>query len=547
MTINEKYIYDRSVRFFAPIDYMNDQNSANGYPPALSGTPSIITNPTTPSVSNPPGQPLITSPSNQSIFTNSDPTFSWNSVSSPSGKSIRYNYELFDSPSNMTGNTYSLSFKPQISSKVGTYNFRVQAIDEGTGKAGSWSNPISVNIQSGVNAPPSNPIITYPLLDAVLTEIPTLTWQESISPNGNPIEYNVIIDADGYPQKSGIALLSWTPPINSTDRTYMWSITAKDTVTGLESSVNSRFTIKKESSNAAPSVPTGYSPFSWQEVNVIPTLMWNPVPNVNGGSIQYKVETYNSPSNYSSDWISSTSHVPSWIGNIAGNYYWRVKSRDTKTGLESNFSAGMAFVYKKVELNPPGAPMPLSPSDYAKNPSSAPTLKWGTVSSPSGSETQYQVEIFDSSLNPSTNWFNGTEWRPSELDGKPGIYTWHVRAKDPSTGKVSSWSNPLRFEITKAESTNLRLDIRMVNYGTPSNFPDVTQKVRSMIVKDESVTIIANNTLTGYDPESGKVKILFCRYRNRWNEEYEFTINENQQITITRDSRYGTFKTDGDW
>jgi len=174
----------------------------------------------------------------------------------------------------------------------------------------------------------------------------------------------------------------------------------------------------------------------------VPTLQWSSVTSPSGGQIKYYVETFDCPTPENSGWISDTTWTPS--ATTAGVYNWHVKAIDMNTGKESGF--GNVWQYTLAEYQPPDVPMLESPGNGSAYIGSVPTLKWSSVSSPSGGTVKYYIETFDCPSPQNSGWITGTAWTPSATTA--GVYKWHVKAIDVNTGKESGFGNVWQYTIT---------------------------------------------------------------------------------------------------
>jgi len=407
------------------------------------------------------------------------------------------------------------------------------------------TNTIRINSLSDYAAPENSTLISPSNNSVHENTSPTLTWNSVYSPSGSTTKYWVETFDCPMPEKSDwITDTKWTPN-SKTPGKYNWHVKTLDTATGKESGWGNvwQYSISSNSTLGAPILD---SPSNLLIPGIVPTLRWHSASPSTTGRDQYWFETFSSNINLNSGWIDSLYYTPSWTMDSPGFYQYRVKARNLVTGFVSSFSeSGLFAVISKV-YNPPNVPTIISPTDYTKISTAAPVLNWSSVTGPSGGTVEYKISIFDSPLNIESYWMTDTSWRPSELDGKPGLYLWRVKSIDKLTGKESGWSNPVHFEIVKGDSTDLRLDIRRALYGVPTLMIDTTQKVRTLVTNDSFLSLTASNSLTDFDPSFGNTKTLTIIYRNRWNEEYSITVNEGNQINIDRESRIGTFILDGD-
>ena len=100
---------------------------------------------------------------------------------------------------------------------------------------------------------------------------------------------------------------------------------------------------------------------------------------------------------------------------------------------------------------PVDKPVLISPSNGSTFKGSAPTLKWNSISSPSGGQVKYIVETFDCPSQQNSGWITGTSWTPTSTAA--GIYNWHVKAIDVNTGKESGYGNVWQYTYVNDEGS----------------------------------------------------------------------------------------------
>ncbi len=77
---------------------------------------------------------------------------------------------------------------------------------------------------------------------------------------------------------------------------------------------------------------------------------------------------------------------------------------------------------------------------------------------------QYDFQIYQSHDTPDSGWISSNCWAPPGLG--PYTYQWHVKAKDPSTGLTSDWSDTWHFTIG---SNQITMDNIEFNPGSGSS------------------------------------------------------------------------------
>jgi hypothetical protein len=196
----------------------------------------------------------------------------------------------------------------------------------------------------------------------------------------------------------------------------------------------------------------------------------------------------------------------------------------------------------------PSAPLLYSPSNqsFFYN-QSFPTLSCSPISAPSGGATRYYFEVYEGPQTGNSGWISSTTWSPGY--GSNGYYKWRVKCLDTVSGKESSWSSTGSLRKS-SDSSGLNLDLRIVKFGpydAQGNYSDKTSVARGMI-SGNSVTINASDSFffTSGDPGPSFTKYCIIIYRNQWNEEYQYSMNEGSSVTINNSSRIGSFLLDGD-
>jgi murein DD-endopeptidase MepM/ murein hydrolase activator NlpD len=76
----------------------------------------------------------------------------------------------------------------------------------------------------------------------------------------------------------------------------------------------------------------------------------------------------------------------------------------------------------------------------------APTLCWGNNGDPDGDEVEFNVNVYNDTINITSGWIPNTCWRPSQLDYQYGSYQWRVQARDAGNA-TKGWGATWGFSI----------------------------------------------------------------------------------------------------
>jgi hypothetical protein len=122
-----------------------------------------------------------------------------------------------------------------------------------------------------------------------------------------------------------------------------------------------------------------------------------------------------------------------------GQYYWHVRAYNAS----NQFGKWSSYRLFTIDMTGPSAPTLNSPINDASS-NRTPTFKW--LNTPDAVLYEFQYDN-DSDLSSPiyTVTVRGTFRKPPAM--KPGIYYWHVRAKDAS-GNWGDWSTPFTITIT---------------------------------------------------------------------------------------------------
>lgn len=129
----------------------------------------------------PPGVPILISPiSGAPPFTDTTPTFSWQSISDAIGYEIQLDNET--PPVVTVQDSPDTSYQPTVDLIVGDYYWRVRAVDEAN-NISDWSQIQIVSVISPNNA--------SPYLNLLETDTPTLSWNRSTGATEYIVEVSI--------------------------------------------------------------------------------------------------------------------------------------------------------------------------------------------------------------------------------------------------------------------------------------------------------------------------------------------------------------------
>ncbi|MFN8413117.1 MAG: hypothetical protein U0Z26_12090 [Anaerolineales bacterium] len=170
--------------------------------------------------------------------------------------------------------------------------------------------------------------------------------------------------------------------------------------------------------------------------NSFPTFSWSLV--YNAGAYEINIAT---DENFANTILSQTLKKTTFITSqplVDGIYYWRVRAYNTDL-QPGKFSTTQIFV---VDTTPPPAPMPVSPANNSTS-TKKPWLQWTNVDS----AVLYQIQMDNNSNFSSPEASDTTKNLTIKLKSlSPGIYFWHVRAKD-AAGNWGNWSATFSLTI----------------------------------------------------------------------------------------------------
>jgi hypothetical protein len=390
-----------------------------------------------------PSGPALLSPSNGARTSNNTPTFSWSSVTDPSG--VSYTIQVSTSNTfastvvNVSGLT-STTYTPSVPLADGTYYWRVGAVD-GAGNSSVWSTVRNLIIDVTV---PSVPTLLSPADGAKLNSTtPTLDWSDVAGAPGMTYGLQVAYDIDFTSLKanaSGLATSQYTTSV-LTQGTYYWRVKAvSGTGNASDWSAPWSFTVD----TTAPPVPTLVSPASAAKMNnTTPTLDWSDVTDPSG--VTYTLQ------------VATSSAFTTLVVNVAGiaaseytvspalaaaTYYWRVKAVDG-AGNVSSWATARTFT---IDLTAPAVPALQTPANGAATNDNTTSLDWSDVTDASGVSYSLQVDNNSDFGSPEVDVSGLATSAYTTAALADGTYYWRVRAVD-GVGNSSAWTAARYFTV----------------------------------------------------------------------------------------------------
>jgi hypothetical protein len=286
-------------------------------------------------------------------------TLQWNAVTCSNGDPVEYYVEVDNDPAYgsspytsgwISGTNFTVTLPP------GYWYWKVRARDAAhTPVVSPWSSSDFFRTMS----PPAAPtLIPEPDIVSTVPVDVTLEWDSALSPDGDPLQYDVQVDdqcvfgGSTIDYESGWisgnctgGKCSWTVTAVPTAKTWCWRVQARDAIQIDALSAWSTADSFNIFTSGAPPAPTLiHEPDSM--VNVPVTLEWNPVTDPEGDPVEYYVEYSLYPALWwptSSGWISGTSFTVTFT--TTGTKYWRVYARDANhTDAVSPWSTVDSFV-----------------------------------------------------------------------------------------------------------------------------------------------------------------------------------------------------------
>jgi len=379
----------------------------------------------------PPPQATLISPSDGTKTNDNTPTFTWNSLSDPSG--LTYTIQVdndsdFTSPevnvSGLAENTYTPSALADEN-----YSWRVRAVD-GAGNSGNWSTVWTLLIDTAAPAAPS------PLepADSSLTNdnTPTFRWTEVIDASG--VTYTIQVDNDSDFSSPEVNVLGLTENSYTSsvlvDENYAWHVRAVD---GANNAGDWSTTWTLVIDTMPSGTPTLQSPADGTITNDnTPTFDWSDV----AGAENYDLLVDND-ADFSLPEIQVTVSVSAYTptaGLPDENYSWKVRARDAANNV-SDYSPAWTLL---IDTVPPDIPTLQSPADGTITNDNTPMFDWSDVAD----AVQYRLQVDNDPdfSSPEINVLVASSTYTPTAELADENYSWRVQARD-SANNWSPWSS----------------------------------------------------------------------------------------------------------
>ena len=329
---------------------------------------------------------------------------------------------------------------------------------------GAWS-PITSFIVDTEGEGPTVPIVVFPLLGQTMrTGEETLEWEESTSPEGLPLEYDVeVYDSAGLQLITGGVVSgddagdgeAWLIDVPlAEDTLYSWRVRARDPA-GRSSAFSDREVFGYETVNAPPTQPLFISPLDGEDVATQqPEFRVSGSVDLEGAEVTYRLDIDTGPSFQTADSMTFTRQpggANEWLValseedvSLTENTVWYARVEATDVEGQSSASDMISFYVRGTNEAPPVPQLlrPLPNEVTTENP----TLVVTMVTDPDDDVVSYEFVVSDTP-DPTTAVSTISNTRSYEVNQPlTGGYYWTVRAVDAS-GATSVWAEP-RYAVT---------------------------------------------------------------------------------------------------
>lgn len=391
------------------------------------------------------GTPTPTSPANGSTNLPTSATLLWGSVALASSYEVQVSTSatfgnLF-ADQTQTGTSYSVSGLSQGT----TFYWRVRALTMTI--TGAWSSTWSFSTAPGVSPPSTPTAVSPPNGSSGLSTSVTLTWNGS----AGATSYNLQVATDAgfanvVANDSGVGTTSQQVSGLVAGTTYYWRIEAVNSAG--TSSWSGAWSFTTASSAPPPSVPTLSSPANGatnQPTTIV--VSWNAASSAAHYWLQVATDQVFSNTIVGDSTITSTSEQ---VNNLVAStvYYWRVRALNG-AGM-SNWSSVWSFTTTSPQIQPPGTPTLLSPTNGASNIALPVTSTWNAVANADHYFLQIAKDQNFSTIIYANYTIVGTSQQDTGLVPNTTYY-WQVKAVN--AGGQSNWSTIWSF--TTAPQTPL--------------------------------------------------------------------------------------------
>jgi hypothetical protein len=417
-------------------------------------------------------------------------------------------------------------------STPGTYNVKVQVIDE-YGAKSEWTDPwYTVIVRENDPPIPSKPQHLYPASMSQTSEEQYMVTGKSYvfsfnasDPDGDSVRFVInwgddtettVPEHGYYPSGQGAtASHTWNNP-----GTYEVKVKAIDEH-GAESGWSEGLTvdIRGNVPPSTPSRPSGPTSIVVGESNVYSTKSVDP----NGGKIQYEFDWGDGTRTVLGLVPSSSKFSTGYFWKKPGTYEVKVRAKDVY-GAVSSWSSPLT-VTVKANGQPKAPPQPSGPTSV--NPGVAYVYTTQTTD-PEGHDLIYTFKWGDNSTT-NTIYASGEKAVAFHSWQKPGTYQVKVGVMDKPTwtlmkhgyGGGPAWSVPFTVSVSEAITNQaphidfFSISSREIERGSPRRMPNET----IMIEAGKSL----NFSVSGTDPDGDKIKYMF-----RWGDG---TITETNYVS----------------
>ncbi len=404
-------------------------------------------------IEEPPGPFDLANPANGFVSPVADLTLTWFAAVDPEGDPVTYDVYVSTDPGDLglPVATDLVATSYDFTGVDNTQYWWTVVADDGNGgitpAASTWSFTILIN-----DIPGAFNLLT-PASGTVSADLDvTLTWEESVDPEADPVTYDVYVTTDpgdlGLPVAEDLAVLTYTHT-GLDDTQYWWTIKAEDD-TGSEVWANQTWSF----SIAVEQAPLPFSLESPPDETVSPTadvvLTWNATTDPDPGDnvvydLYVSTDEFNLGVPVATDLVGT---AYTYTGVDDTEYWWTVIAKDND-GDETQADETWSF---SIYIEEPPAAFTLdSPADGAISPTADVTLTWNPAIDPDpGDNIVYDVYV---SIDP------GDLGLPVGTDIANTFYTyngnddtqywWTVHARDSQGNEIAAddtWSFSIYVE-----------------------------------------------------------------------------------------------------
>ncbi len=372
-----------------------------------------------------PDAPSLTAPADGTVSSDNTPSFSWGSVSDPSGID-RYDIDIGGA---IVDAGTSTSYTPSNGLADGSYDWRVRAVD-GAGNLGAWSASREITILT-----PSTGGTIVPIADAYVR------GGTNADTNYGTLALAVKNTAgDSFKRRSFLKF-------------DLSSVSGTATEATLELAVGTAnpCTIEIFEVDSDSWTETG---ITWNNQPAFGALLDSFAMTGSTSSVSLDVTSFVNAENAGDGVVSFMIYQSSFADYISFN------SREGTTSPE------LVVTVSGADITAPMAPSLVTPSNQSSTTDTTPTFVWNSVTDPSGIGS-YEIDI----NGTITNVGNVTSYTAPVL--ADGLYDWKVRAID-TVGNVSAWSEIWMLNVDRVVAAFEAEDLTFVGVGATTNVVDDT-------------------------------------------------------------------------